>query len=200
MSNIGKIIRSENHILYWAQVENKIEDDNAPTPVDCAFGTFVKIIPSQAPNIQLIGLLIDTILIDHDALRAGPRLAPDVETTNFLYPDFTDERIKLVKVLLIGFIDENGNPHHYFPDLSPHLNDSVIKMEHNEIEKFHIINGNHEIGYYSAAIGVPSSLVKPLFLRILPRLMEFFPESRKPILKLLKDNLEFKMKLEGGFL
>ncbi len=197
---IGTIIRSESHIIYWAQVENSMESSPKPKSIDCAFGTFVKVSPQQEKDMLLIGLIIDTLLIDRDALRAGPRLAQDFNASKIAYPDFIDERIKLVKVLLIGYIDENKQNYHFFPDVAPHLNDPVQKMDVKEIKSFHILNGSYKLGYYSAAIGAPSNLVKPLFLRILPRLMEFFPDEQKPILQLLKNNLEFKMKLEGDFI
>jgi hypothetical protein len=116
-----------------------------------------------------------------------------------LYPDFIDERLKLVKILSIGYYDSNKKPHHSFPDVSPNLNDKVIKMTDDEIKDFHLINGDYQVGYYSAALGAPPILVKPLILRILPRLMVLFPNDKKPILKLLMNNLEFKMKMEGGF-
>jgi hypothetical protein len=196
---IGKIIRSENHVIYWAQVDNNTEVKPAPTPKDCAFGSFVKIIPLEPSNLVLVGLIFDTILIDRDALRAGPRLAVDIDSQNSLFPDFIDERIKLVKILSIGFFDSQKSPHHNFPDVAPNLNDKVVKMTDDEIREFHLIKGDYQIGYYSAALGAPEILVRPLILRILPKLMDLFPPEKKPILKLLENNLEFKMKMQGGF-
>lgn len=196
---IGKIIRSENHVIYWAQIDNNKEVNPAPTPNDCAFGNFVKIIPLETTNLVLVGLIFDTILIDRDALRAGPRLAVDMESQNSLFPDFIDERIKLVKILSIGFWDSQKKPHHNFPDVAPNLNDKVVKMTDDEIKEFHHVNNDYQIGYYSAALGAPEILVRPLILRILPKLMSLFPAEKKPILKLLQNNLEFKMKMQGGF-
>jgi hypothetical protein len=181
------------------QVENNIENNPAPTARDCAFGTFVKVESMQEEDTTIIGLIIDTILIDRDQMRAGPRMAPDLTSVKIMFPEFIDERIKVVKILLIGYIDKNGRPYHLFPDAAPHLNDSVNKMDDDEIKNFHIINNKYQIGYYSAAIGAPYNLVKALFLRVLPRLETFFPDESKPIIRLIKNNLEFKMKMEGGF-
>ncbi|MBD3353492.1 MAG: hypothetical protein GF364_18560 [Candidatus Lokiarchaeota archaeon] len=197
--HIGKIIKSESHVIYWAQVENNLEGDPAPDPRDCAFGTFVKIDPVESENLLLVGLIYDTILIDRDALRAGPRLSPDIQSTKLLFPDFIDEKMKLVKVLLIGYLDKDKRPHHSFPNVAPNLNDSVIKMEEDEIKRFHIIDGEYKMGYYSAGISLVPPLIKPLFLRILTKLIKIFPAHKKPILILLRNNLEFKMKMERGF-
>ncbi len=200
---IGKIIKSENHTVYWVQVDNDMENKPSPSSEDCAFGTFVKILPHQSQQnggSELVGLIIDTILVDRDFLRAGPRLTQDFDAMKIAFPDFIDERLKLVMVLLIGYIDANKNPQHLFPNQTPHLNDPVEKMDDSETKQFHCVNGSYKIGYFSTAMGTQSNLIKPLLLRILTRLEEFFPDEQKPILKLLRNNLEFKMKMEGGFL
>lgn len=196
---IGKIIRSESHILYWIQIDNEVEDRAAPSPQDCAFGNYVRIELSKARDTTVVGLITDTMLIDRDALRAGPRLAQDVQAQQMLYPDFIDERIKLVQVLLIGYVDEKDQPHHDFPDMAPHLGDNVFKMNQNDIIDFHKINSEYKVGYYSAGIGAPGTLIVPLFLRVLRKLTEFFPPEKKAILQLMRRNLEFKTKLERGF-
>jgi hypothetical protein len=192
---IGKIIRGESQILYWIQVNNKTENNPPPKPEDCAFGTFVSIQEDQTSQIRMIGVIVDTMLIDRDALRAGPRLAPDMDSANILFPDFIDERIKIVRVLLIGYIKEKKN-YHIFPDVTPNLGESVRKMTEAEIESFHLINGRFQIGYYSL-MDETIKLYMPLLRRILGHLSQIFP-SEMAMINLLINNLEYRLKLGGG--
>jgi hypothetical protein len=193
---IGKIIKSENHIQYWVHVTNATESNACPSPQDCSFGTFIKIKPQLDENTTLIGVITDTILMDKDFLRAGPRLSANFDDMKIAFPDFIDERIKLVQILLIGYFDDD-KPNHNFPDIAPHLGDGVIKMDDEEIREFHSINGSFQIGYYSSHMGLESKFLQPLFLRILGRLKNLFPES-KSVIELIRSNLEYKLKLGGG--
>jgi len=198
---LGKVIRSENQLLYWAQINNNLESEPTPTPKDCAFGTFVKIEPITGGDIRHVGLIVDTILIDRDLLRAGPRLAVDQQSLQTFFPDFVDERVKVVRIIVIGYFDKNNKPHHSFPETTPNLSDDVVKMEQKEIEEFHIINKDYKVGYFSQIIQLPRPIfVVPLILNVIPKLMSFFPENKIPILKLMKNNLEYKLKLGDGFL
>jgi len=197
---IGKIIRSENQILYWVQVYNELEQSNPPNPEDYAFGNFVKIESVTSNSVQHVGLINDTILIDRDTLRAGPRLSINQEQIQTFFPEFIDERIKIVRIIIIGYIDKNNIPNHTFPETTPNLDDNVYKMAKDEIINFHIINNDYKIAYLSQILQMPKPIfAKPLILSIIPKLMEFFPENKKPILKLIKNNIEFGLKLEEGF-
>ena len=193
---IGKIIKSENHILYWVHVTNITESTACPSPQDCSFGTFVKIVPQLDENTTLIGVITDTILMDKDFLRAGPRLSANFDDMKIAFPDFIDERIKLVQILLIGYFEQDI-PNHNFPDIAPHLGDGVHKMDETEIIDFHTINGAFQIGYYSNHMGSESKFIKPLFLRVLGRLKTLFPAS-KSVIELIRNNLEYQLKLGGG--
>ena len=195
MIEIGKIIRGESHLIYWVHVNNSIETDPHPTPEDCSFGTFVRIEDAMSKK-TIIGVIMDTMLIDRDALHAGPRLTPDTSSIGILYPDFIDERIKVVKIMLIGFLNDKIISHN-FPDITPNLGDPVIKMEKKEVIAFHTVEKKFQIGYYSSVVSF-STLYLQLLRRILGSLFHLFPKSQ-PMIKLLINNLEYKLKLENGF-
>nr|MDO8086551.1 hypothetical protein [Candidatus Sigynarchaeum springense] len=195
--NIGKIIRGENQVTYLVQVDNGIEGKPAPAPEDCAFGSYVKIITSDAPSRALIGLVIDSALIDRDSLRAGPRLAPDFESMNVLFPDFVDERIKVVRTFLVGSIEGKAISHD-FPGVTPKLGDVVVKMTDAEIKGFHLVGGQFKVGYYSQAMQIHSPFTMPLMIRVFNRLGKLFPDQVE-LLALLRTNLEYALKLQGGF-
>ncbi len=195
--NIGKIVRGENQVTYLVQVDNNIEGKPAPAPEDCAFGNFIKVITSDAPSRALVGLVIDSALIDRDSLRAGPRLAPDFESMNVLFPDFVDERIKVVRIFLIGYIDGKTTSHD-FPGVTPKLSDMVIKMTDAEIKGFHVVGGQFRVGYYSQAMQIRSPFTMPLMIRVFNRLGKLFPDQVE-LLALLRSNLEYTLKLQGGF-
>ncbi|MBN2151161.1 MAG: hypothetical protein JW839_06950 [Candidatus Lokiarchaeota archaeon] len=195
--NIGKIIRGENQVTYLVQVENSLEGKPGPAPEDCAFGNYVKVISSDAPARVLVGLVIDSALVDRDSLRAGPRLAPDFESMNVLFPDFVDERIKVVRIFLIGSIDGKATSHD-FPGVTPKLGDVVVKMADAEIKGFHLVGGQFKVGYYSQAMQIRSPFTMPLMIRVFDRLGKLFPDQVE-LLALLKSNLEYALKMQGGF-
>ncbi|MHA1721326.1 MAG: hypothetical protein ACTSWX_02650 [Promethearchaeota archaeon] len=196
INEIGKVIRGENHILYWIQINNDLEGNPAPTPDDCAFGSFVSINPDFDKTLSLIGVISNTMLLDRDALRYGPRLAQDRETMNIIFPDFIDERIKIVKVLLIGYIKEK-KAHHEFPIITPNLGDNAVKISKGDIIKFHLIDSKFQIGYFSNVMTY-SKLYLPLMKAILLQLKDLFKEETE-IIQLLLNNLEYQAKMQGGF-
>ncbi|MHA1716522.1 MAG: hypothetical protein ACTSXP_12845, partial [Promethearchaeota archaeon] len=160
-NKIGKIIRGMNQLMYLVQISSELESQPAPTPHDCAFSSFVMVENMMRSSEEtdpedrncLVGLIIDSLLIDRDALRAGPRLAPDFETINIAYPDFIDERIKAVQILLIGWF-ENGRPVHEMPEITPHLGDPVYKMSDDEVRSFHMVDGVFKLGYYPHVLSI----------------------------------------------
>jgi len=200
---IGKIIKGESQILYWVQVNAPSESAPEPSPEDCAFGSFVRIpVMKRDPSGQrildreLIGVIFDTMLIDRDMLRQGPRLTQDPSQVDTLFPIFFVERIKVVRVLLIGQIYHAKNIHR-FATTTMGLGDPVYKMEESEVSSFHKINNEFQIGYYSELMSYNENLVKPLMLDILSRLMILFPDDQE-FLQLLHNNIEYDMKI-GGF-
>ena len=194
---IGKIVRGESHILYWVQVQNEIESGGDISPDDSAYGSFVFIEKSRKTQQgimkrMIVGIISDTMLVDRDALRNGPRLSQNMDDMKLMYPDFIDERIKVVKILIIGQIVDGESVHH-FPRISPNLGDSVITMSRDEIKDFHYIHGKFQIGYYSAVVETSIYLMR----QVLGQLKPIF-QRQKPVFQLLINNLEYLLKMKGG--
>ncbi len=192
---IGKIIRGESHVVYWVQLNNPFESSSPYKPEDSGFGNYVSIVPQGTKDQKLVGVIIDTMLIDRDALRTGPRLSPDLTSMEVLYPDFLDERIKIVRVYLIGFFYQ-GVPYHILPIITPNLGETVVCLDNEEIQAFHLINNEFRIGYYSD-LKESTRLYAPLLQYILKKLLLLFP-AHKEILRVLLINLEYHQKAEGG--
>lgn len=192
---IGKIIRGESHTVYWVQIHNIREGEPSPTPEDCAFGNFVVIPCETVGLIKMIGVIMDTMLIDRDALRTGPRLTQNEPMSNILFPDFIEERIKIVRVVLIGYIQENIISHN-FPAITPNLGDAVLRFAEDEIKSFHLVEKQFQIGYYSAIMSYGKIFLE-LIRRILTHLIQLFPEQQA-LIKVLLNNLEYQLKSEGG--
>lgn len=195
--HVGTIVRGADHVTYVVHVMGPVESDPGPKPEDCSFGSFVKIVPHDGGSMNFVGLIVDSALMDRDALRAGPRLAPDLRSMTVLFPDFIDERVKLVYVMIIGFTTD-GDARHDFPDITPSLGDPVIKMADDEVKAFHMVGGAFKVGYYSQAIGYKSALTLPLMIRVLGHLARLFP-ARVDMLRLLRNALEYRWRVEGGF-
>ena len=191
---IGKIVRSNNHVEYVTHIYNKNEVDNPPAAKDYAFGSFVKIQLNEEES--LIGVIFNTVLVDPEYGKAGPRLSTKEEITIF-YPDYVDEKTKLVGVLLIGYYDRNV-PVHNIPPKAPEVASEVETMTDDEIKQFHNTPNKFKMGYLSLFNEFRAFLAKFLVLNIIRRLLDLFPDYEL-ILENLRRDIEYKMKIERGF-
>ncbi|MHA1383309.1 MAG: hypothetical protein ACTSR3_06090 [Candidatus Helarchaeota archaeon] len=192
--NIGKVVSSNNHVEYTVHIYNKNEITPAPTAKDHAFGTFVKINLNNSDS--LIGVIYNTLLIDPEYGKAGPRLSTREEIKTF-YPDYVDEKTKLIGVLILGYYNDN-KPYHSIPPVAPDVGSEVITMTKKEIKDFHIISKKFRMGYFSLFNEFRPLLVKSLVLNIIHQLANLFPD-KNPILEILRKDMEYKMKIEEGF-
>lgn len=72
---IGKVVKSNSHLDYVCQVYGPGETASTPLASDYAFGNFVRILIKERPKTWLVGLIYDTVLLNPEFGRLGPRLS-----------------------------------------------------------------------------------------------------------------------------
>jgi hypothetical protein len=126
---IGKIAKSDSHIIYVCRVYGPREVEAEPLPTDYAFGRFVRIAIRSALSLHpeanqppvygknnesanyAVGVIYDTILLNPTFGSLGPRLYNESQVEIFS-PDYLSEKATLIYVLALGtieqFVSEDG--------------------------------------------------------------------------------------------
>ena len=138
---IGKIVKSNTHVDYICRVFGPAEVASPPAPEDYAFGTFVRIELTTGAS-YLVGLIYDTILMDPEFGRLGPRLSPPADLEIFS-PDYLNERAVLVAIVTVGQVTAGGDVRQNVPLLAATLGAMVEKMSDDEVRNFHLFSFKH---------------------------------------------------------
>lgn len=175
---VGKIVRSSFHTDYICQVYGFGEVEVPPSPVDCSFGTFVRI-PLGGPEGDLTGLIYDTVLLNPEFGSLGPRLSPVPDLAVFS-PDYLAEKVTLVGITAVGTLAPDGTATHGVPPLAAQIDALVERMDDNAIRQFHRAIGDSQavrIGYAPLLLSLGSPLARHLLLNVVDRLSALFPEQ-----------------------
>ena len=160
---IGKIVKSDSHINYVCQIYGPREVELEPTPVDYAFGRFVRIAvrsekpedydaqvimalgKSTEPRTYAIGVIYDTILLNPAFGSLGPRLSNETQVELFS-PDYISEKAVLIYVMVLGMMELRPVPGnqpeilsvmHGVPLLSLELGSEIETISDEEVRAFH---------------------------------------------------------------
>lgn len=184
---IGKLVKSNAHIDYVCQVYHPGEVAQPPSPADYAFGNFVRI-PLDTGG-WLVGVIYDTILLNPEFGRLGPRLSSPAELAVFA-PDYLNEKAVLVGVLVIGTIDEAGQVDQSLPRLSARTESQVELMPAAQIRDFHLPDGKLALTYLPRLLGYQPRLGLDLLRTLLHHLLQLTDEpDHHQVLHLLLDSL-----------
>lgn len=197
---IGKILGSNSQIDYVCEVYKGRDVEEPPSPSDYRFGQFVSVSKQiDEKEVEFIGTIYDSEIVDPDQGRAGPRLSSP-EDQELFHPSYVDEKKTLVGVALLGYIESNGegpdSKKHCVPPWTLEIDDIVSKLSRDEMVSFHEFEGGIELGYYQNLLEIAGPLGKDLLSDIVSRLKEERPEEEKS-LSLIEKNLEFKKMIEG---
>lgn len=180
MSGLARVVKTNSHTDYVAQVYRRWEVPAPPQPADYAFGTFVRI-PVEVPGdgqTELVGIVYDSILVNPEFGSLGPRLASR-EAVEVFAPDYLDEKALLLGIFLVG--ERHGPPTiegavtHDVPGLVAEVDAEVFGMDDAQVRAFHSRDGSPRVGYFPRLMQQPSAVAPSLMLRILDRLTQYFP-------------------------
>ncbi|MEM7133945.1 MAG: hypothetical protein AAF702_47055 [Chloroflexota bacterium] len=190
---IGKIVNSTSHIDYTCQIYGLGEHHPLPAPEDYAFGNFVSIQVGGTHTAisHILGIAYNTQLMNPDFGTLGPRLNSSEQTPVFT-PDFLLEQATLVGILALGWKDTDGHTYQGVPPITASVNDTVTKLEEEEIEHFHQNQqGGPRLSYMPILLNQNHPLVPQLQTRIVDQLLELFPFHQNQ-LSLIRNNLAWR--------
>lgn len=190
MSNpIGKLVKSNSHTDYVCQIYSPGETEVLPQPIDYAFGTFVRIPLQTRPTSWLIGLIYDTVLLNSDFGRLGPRLSTQSELAVFS-PDYLNEKATLVGIAAIGTLNADGCAAQGVPVLSATTDALVEKMTDDQLIAFHSDNSSLRLAYAPLLLAQATPLASHLLRVVLNHLKTLFSQQeQRKMLELMLDNL-----------
>ena len=185
---LGKVVKSNAHTDYVCQIYGLNEIDPVPEPEQYALGTFVKLeLADGEQPPYLVGLIYDTVLLNPDFNRLGPRLSSERELMTFA-PDYLSERAVLVGITAIGRVRANDEPIQGVPRLAVKSDALVRGMSVDEIVRFHTSGRKVDLSYLPLLVKLDNALAYHLGRIVLLRLMEMLPEYREA-LDVLEDDL-----------
>jgi len=191
---LGKVVKSNSHTDYVCQVYGLNEFDPAPEPENYALGTFVKIdLADGSSPAYLVGLIYDTVLLNPDFGRLGPRLSSESELTMFA-PDYLNERAVLLGITAIGRVKASGEVVQGVPRLAARSDALVREMTREEIVHFHTGSGQLDLSYLPVLVRIDNPLAYHLARIVLLRLMQLLPVYRAE-LDVLEDDLGWQTQI-----
>lgn len=189
---LGKIIAAQAHYIYRCQVFKQHEVTNPPSAEDYAFGNFVAV--QLRPDLEIVGIVSDTILNNPEYGRLGPRLSPESQL-EILSPDFLNEVSTEISIFALGTNGPSGASHR-LPRLAPQIGDEVRLLSEQEIAHFHGLPDGLHLGYLGRIVGERRPVYLELAMAVLERLMPLAGMQNRGMLAAQLDDLRWKLTLE----
>ncbi|MDJ0626413.1 MAG: hypothetical protein QNJ31_08635 [Candidatus Caenarcaniphilales bacterium] len=175
---IATIIKSISHIEYVAQVINPKEQVGL-TSSDYKLGSFVLI------GAKYVGLIYDTEIFNPNSLT----LSSQKEEFEIFIPDYQDEIDILLKILVLGELD-NNIANQGLPSRALEAGMEVSQMSPNQIKDFHLSPENKvQVKYHSSLNNFGSKLNPGLFKLISEQLKALLSPEQYKIIEVIERNL-----------
>ena len=191
---LAKIVKSNSHVEYVAQVTRTGEVNDPPATADYAFGTFVTI--PQATGQTAIGVVFDTTLFNPEFGTLGPRLTTGAELQT-LAPDQLPETATLIGVLLLGTDSEAGQVAQGIVSHSLAVGDPVERLADDGFKAFQNSPAGPQAAYLPLLLAHGHPLMAELALSITRRLVDVFPEHGGAV-AVLRDSIAWRTRIEAA--
>jgi hypothetical protein len=186
---IAKIVKSNSHVDYIARVLDRLDSPEPPSPDHYQFGQFISV---PAGSATMVGLIYNSELINPEYGRLGPRLSSSADMNAVFSPDLVNEQGVLIGLLLVGWIDEEGN-HQGVPRSVIPVNSEIITMSDDEVRSFHTdARERLSMRYYSHVLTHARQFGTQLLLAVLDQLESLFGESAKSEIAVLRRTLNWQ--------
>jgi hypothetical protein len=187
---IARIVKSNSHVDYIARVIDRLEAAEVPAPEHYRFGQFVVI---QAGPSNIVGIIYNSQLINPEYGRLGPRLSGSSAMNEVFSPDLIDEQGVLIGILLLGWVEQNGESHHGIPREVISANSEVSLMASEEMRSFHEDrNSKLALRYYPQVITHAGQFAPQLLLAVLDQLETMFADSACSEIAVLRRSLNWQ--------
>jgi len=191
---IAKIVSSNSHIDYVGRVIDSLDVAEPPSAEDYGFAQFVRL---PIGETEIVGVIYDSILVNPDYSNFGPRLSPKPELGSFS-PDYLNEQGVLIGILLLGTKEKDGKISHGVPRRVVPAGQDVLKIEADNIRKFHSDeNDCLQIHYYAQVVAHAGLFAVSLLESIIEQLILDCSEQDKQRLGVLKQTLLWQRTMSG---
>lgn len=198
---IGKIVKSNSHCDYVAQLDTDSDVANPPRAEDYGFGQFVTL--ETEDRHWAVGVIYDSQLFNPAFLNSGPRLTSEPDP--FFTPDLIQETRTLLSIVLVGSLQNSGlkgqgydQPSfgkHGIPRIVVPVNTPVYRMPPERVYQFHLnANGQPQFCYYGHLLKSGGAFATQLTQQILTELIEgeLFSGADQRALQILCKELSWK--------
>lgn len=190
---LGKVVKSNSHCDYVAQLDDLMAVPNPPQADDFGFGSFVKL--EDRDRHWAVGLIYNSLLVN-PFLGNGPRLSSEPDP--LFTPDLINETRTLLGIVLIGWMQESANIAvgiHGIPRVVVPVNTPVSTMSQDEIYRFHLNAAERpQFSYYSHLLRCGGSFAPQLAQQVLRELLDLhlFADADQRALEILWRELTWK--------
>ena len=191
---IAKIVKSNSHVDYVGRVIDTLDATEPPTAEDYGFAQFVSL-PLGA-ELDVVGVIFDTELLNPDYGQLGPRLSPPPELS-VLSPDMLHEQGVLLRLLLVGW-RERGTAQQGVPRRVLPVGQGVHVLPDEAMRAFHQdAQGRVQLHYYSQVVAHTGAFAVPLIEAIIAQLEPACSVEERQRLCVLKKSLIWQRTLGG---
>jgi hypothetical protein len=185
---LGKIVNASSHVDYMCQIYCPGETEHTPAPDDYGLSSFVAV--EQPTGGYLVGLIVNTMLVNPEFGSLGPRLSPQEDLAVFS-PDYLAEKATLVAIIAIGVVND-GAATQGVPLVATSIDAQVRPLTDDEIAHFHHGEGRFQLAYLPLLLAMSASpLLPPLLQRLMDQLTRRFP-AEAGHLAILQRNLAWR--------
>jgi hypothetical protein len=191
---IAKIVKSNSHVDYVGRVIDTLDATEPPTAEDYGFAQFVSLPLND--ELDVVGVIFDTELLNPDYGQLGPRLSPPPELS-VLSPDMLHEQGVLLRLLLVGW-RERGTPQQGVPRRVLPVGQEVHVLPDEAMRAFHQdAQGRVQLHYYSQVVAHTGAFAVPLIEAIIAQLEPACSVEERQRLCVLKKSLIWQRTLGG---
>lgn len=192
---LGRVVKSNSHVDYVAQVFAPGEVADPPRPEDYSFGSFVRI-EVDGRGEGLIGIIYDTLLLNPAYGTLGPHLSGEPQLTAFS-PDYMPETATVVGIAIVGQGRGEGDSAAYrqgVPPVAARVGSEVSRLADEEFVAFHRGAERPVVAYLPRLAAMSNPAMPELLNGILTRLIAAYPDS-SGTLEVLRANLDWSARL-----
>ena len=200
---IARIVKSNSHVDYVGRIIDVLDADAPPGADDYGFAQFVSM---PVGELEVVGVIYDSLLANPDYGNLGPRLSPRADLT-VLSPDYLNEQGVLIGILLLGWRGdssgvEGGSRGHTVYQTVPRrvvpVGQEVHRMTDEAMHLFHRDSaGRLMLHYYSQIIAGAGLLAVPLLEAIIEQLEKGCAKDEGRQLSVLKKSLAWQRTMGG---
>ncbi len=193
---IARIIKSNSHVDYIGRVLDRLDAAEPPLPDHYQFGQFVEI---STGTSKVIGIIYNSILINPEYDRLGPRLSSGADMNAVFSPDLVNEQGVLIGLMLIGMIDEAGKVFQGIPKMVLPVNSEVVAMSEENVRAFHQDSrGRLSMRYYPHTMAHARQFAPQLLMVVLDHLEVLLGDTSSSEIAVLRRTLNWQQVFQRG--